>query len=79
LIHNFSFRSVAGIIAGQPFDTVKVRLQTDGQSLAAGTRLSGAAASSYTGSFDCTWKIMRFEGPLAFYKGMVCFSFFVSF
>lgn len=40
--------------AGQPFDIVKVRLQT---------------TAEYTGALDCATKIWRNEGPLAFYKG----------
>ncbi|KAL2002087.1 hypothetical protein VTN02DRAFT_685 [Thermoascus thermophilus] len=39
---------------GQPFDIVKVRLQT---------------TSQYSNAFDCAAKILKNEGPLAFYKG----------
>ena len=59
---DFGFGFVAGItgtIAGYPFDTVKVRLQT--QTL--NHRL-------YTGSLDCFTKIAKQESILGFYKGM---------
>ncbi|KAI9599566.1 mitochondrial carrier domain-containing protein [Syncephalis fuscata] len=42
-----------------PFDTVKVRLQT--QSL---------VQPSYTGTFDCIRQMIRYEGPLSFYQGL---------
>lgn len=59
---DFGFGFVAGVtgtIAGYPFDTVKVRLQT--QTL--NHRL-------YTGSLDCFIKIAKQESVLGFYKGM---------
>jgi solute carrier family 25 carnitine/acylcarnitine transporter 20/29 len=59
---DFGFGFVAGItgtIAGYPFDTVKVRLQT--QTL--NHRL-------YSGSLDCFVKIAKQESILGFYKGM---------
>jgi len=59
---DFGFGFVAGVtgtIAGYPFDTVKVRLQT--QTL--NHRL-------YSGSLDCFTKIARQESILGFYKGM---------
>jgi len=59
---DFGFGFVAGItgtIAGYPFDTVKVRLQT--QTL--NHRL-------YSGSLDCFIKIAKQESILGFYKGM---------
>lgn len=43
---------------GQPFDTVKVRLQTQ----SAGNKL-------YNGVLDCIRKTWVNEGPTAFYKG----------
>ncbi|KAF2500533.1 mitochondrial carrier [Lophium mytilinum] len=45
---------VAQVLLGQPFDIIKVRLQTTTQ---------------YSGAFDCASKIYKSEGPLAFYKG----------
>ncbi|KAH8724577.1 mitochondrial carnitine/acylcarnitine carrier protein [Phaeosphaeriaceae sp. PMI808] len=45
---------VAQVLIGQPFDIVKVRLQTTQQ---------------YTGALDAATKIYRNEGALAFYKG----------
>jgi solute carrier family 25 carnitine/acylcarnitine transporter 20/29 len=59
---DFGFGFVAGVtgtIAGYPFDTVKVRLQT--QTL--NHRL-------YAGSLDCFIKIAKQESILGFYKGM---------
>ncbi|CAF0758668.1 unnamed protein product [Adineta steineri] len=59
---DFGFGFVAGVtgtIAGYPFDTVKVRLQT--QTL--NHRL-------YSGSLDCFIKIAKQESILGFYKGM---------
>ncbi|CAF2381291.1 unnamed protein product [Rotaria sp. Silwood2] len=59
---DFGFGFVAGVtgtIAGYPFDTVKVRLQT--QTLS--HRL-------YSGSLDCFVKIAKQESMLGFYKGM---------
>ncbi|KAI9199835.1 mitochondrial carrier domain-containing protein [Polychytrium aggregatum] len=50
--------SVGGIfqvLVGQPFDTVKVRLQTQ--------------PDQYGGMVDCVKKTLQNEGPLAFYKG----------
>ena len=41
-------------VAGQPFDIVKVRLQTTTQ---------------YSNALGCATSILRNEGPLAFYKG----------
>ena len=45
----------ASIAVGQPFDTVKVRLQTD---------------ASFHGPTDCARRLMRREGFRAFFKGM---------
>ncbi|KZF24556.1 mitochondrial carrier [Xylona heveae TC161] len=45
---------VAQVLIGQPFDIVKVRLQT---------------TSQYSSAADCATKILKNEGPLAFYKG----------
>lgn len=45
---------VAQVLLGQPFDIVKVRLQT---------------TSQYTGALDAATQIYKNEGPAAFYKG----------
>ncbi|KAK8204053.1 mitochondrial carrier domain-containing protein [Phyllosticta capitalensis] len=45
---------VAQVLLGQPFDIIKVRLQT---------------SEEYKGAVDCATKIYKNEGPLAFYKG----------
>ncbi|KAK4224558.1 putative mitochondrial carrier [Podospora fimiseda] len=45
---------VAQVLIGQPFDIIKVRLQT---------------SSQYSGAFSALTSIYRTEGPLAFYKG----------
>ncbi|KAA8644759.1 hypothetical protein EYZ11_002211 [Aspergillus tanneri] len=45
---------IAQVLLGQPFDIVKVRLQTTTQ---------------YSNALDCASKILKNEGPLAFYKG----------
>ena len=47
---------VAQVLVGQPFDIVKVRVQT-------------APHGTYSGILDCVSHILRDEGPLAFYKG----------
>ncbi|KAH8697102.1 mitochondrial carrier domain-containing protein [Talaromyces proteolyticus] len=45
---------ITQVLLGQPFDIVKVRLQT---------------TSQYSSALDCATKIFKNEGPLAFYKG----------
>ncbi|TID13958.1 mitochondrial carrier [Venturia nashicola] len=45
---------IAQVLIGQPFDIVKVRLQT---------------TSQYKNALDCATRIYKNEGPLAFYKG----------
>ncbi|RCI11347.1 hypothetical protein L249_7606 [Ophiocordyceps polyrhachis-furcata BCC 54312] len=45
---------IAQVLIGQPFDIVKVRLQT---------------TNRYTGALDAATSIYKSEGPLAFYKG----------
>ncbi|KAK0565612.1 Mitochondrial carrier protein ymc2 [Tilletia horrida] len=47
---------IAQVLVGQPFDILKVRLQT-------------AAPGTYAGMGDLAKKIIVNEGPLAFYKG----------
>ncbi|KZP34442.1 mitochondrial carrier [Athelia psychrophila] len=44
------------VLVGQPFDIVKVRMQT-------------APKGTYKGMLDCAGGILKNEGPLAFYKG----------
>lgn len=59
---DFTFGFIAGVtgtVAGYPFDTVKVRLQTQTPN----HRL-------YNGSLDCFIKIIKQESVLGFYKGM---------
>lgn len=47
---------VAQVLVGQPFDIVKVRMQT-------------APKGTYSGMLHCAGGILKNEGPLAFYKG----------
>ncbi|KAI0066002.1 mitochondrial carrier [Artomyces pyxidatus] len=47
---------IAQVLVGQPFDIVKVRMQT-------------APKGTYNGMLDCAGGILKNEGPLAFYKG----------
>jgi len=49
----------AGVVVGHPFDTVKVRLQTQ-----------GASGVRYRGTFHCFSKIIAQESVLGLYKGM---------
>ena len=50
---------VAGVLAGYPLDTVKVRLQTQ-----------NPQSALYRGTFHCIRCILKSEGPTALYKGM---------
>ncbi|KAI9748700.1 MAG: hypothetical protein M1815_003028 [Lichina confinis] len=52
---------VAQVLLGQPFDIVKVRLQTSTQ---------------YRNALECAAKILKDEGPFAFYKVSVQFGAF---
>ena len=52
------FGGVCLVAAGHPFDTIKVRLQTQG------------ATPVYSGAFDCLTKTIRSEGFFGLYKGM---------
>ncbi|KAI9779594.1 MAG: hypothetical protein M1839_007259 [Geoglossum umbratile] len=52
---------VAQVLLGQPFDIVKVRLQT---------------TAEYSNALDCASKIWRNEGALAFYKVSIQFGAF---
>ena len=47
---------IAQVLVGQPFDTVKVRLQS-------------APEGTYTGALDVVKKLLANEGPKGFYKG----------
>ncbi|KAF5387535.1 hypothetical protein D9757_006548 [Collybiopsis confluens] len=47
---------IAQVLVGQPFDIVKVRMQT-------------APKGTYSGMMHCAGGILKNEGPLAFYKG----------
>ncbi|KAI0786570.1 mitochondrial carrier [Abortiporus biennis] len=49
---------IAQVLVGQPFDIVKVRMQT-------------APKGTYHGMLHCAGGILKNEGPLAFYKGTV--------
>lgn len=49
------FGGICTVIVGHPFDTIKVRLQTN---------------SSYTGMIDCATKTIKREGVRGLYKGM---------
>ncbi|KAL5035351.1 hypothetical protein BDV3_005298 [Batrachochytrium dendrobatidis] len=53
-----SIGGVVQVLVGQPFDTVKVRLQTQPRE-----------APLYTGVIDCGSKTLKNEGFLGFYKG----------
>jgi len=50
---------VATVLSGHPFDTVKVRLQTQ-----------SATNPIYKGAWDCTSQTVKKEGVFALYKGM---------
>lgn len=58
------FGGVCVVLSGHPLDTLKVRLQTM-------PLPSPGQAPLYTGTWDCTKKIMAKEGPRGFYKGML--------
>ncbi|KDN44470.1 hypothetical protein RSAG8_05517, partial [Rhizoctonia solani AG-8 WAC10335] len=47
---------IGQVLVGQPFDIVKVRMQT-------------APPGTYKGMIDCATGILKNEGPLSFYKG----------
>ncbi|GLI71751.1 hypothetical protein VaNZ11_017070 [Volvox africanus] len=60
---------VARVMIGQPFDTVKTRLQVMGQGTALAAQL--APSEVYKDSMDCVRKMIRSEGPLSLYRGSV--------
>lgn len=47
---------IAQVLVGQPFDMVKVRMQT-------------SAPGTFSSALDCASRVLKNEGPLAFYKG----------
>ncbi|KJA27846.1 hypothetical protein HYPSUDRAFT_51795 [Hypholoma sublateritium FD-334 SS-4] len=51
-----TFGGICQVLVGQPFDIVKVRMQT-------------APKGTYNGMVHCAGGILKNEGPLAFYKG----------
>uniref|UniRef100_A0A8C6WGV3 Si:dkey-178e17.1 n=1 Tax=Neogobius melanostomus TaxID=47308 RepID=A0A8C6WGV3_9GOBI len=56
-----TFGAIAGaasVFGNTPLDVIKTRLQ-------------GLEAHKYKSTFDCAVKIMKHEGPLAFYKGTI--------
>jgi len=53
------FGGMCTVVVGHPFDTVKVRLQTQ-----------SATSPLYSGAWDCTKQTVSREGPRALYKGM---------
>lgn len=75
------FGGVCLVFAGHPFDTIKVRLQTQAYT-------PDGKPSLYAGMFDCAKKIVKKESFRGFYKGMatpiigvvpmyaICFSAF---
>lgn len=60
---------VARVMIGQPFDTIKTRLQVLGK----GTALAKTLPPEYVynNSMDCVRKMMKNEGPFSLYKGTV--------
>lgn len=48
------FSGMAKLAIGHPFDTIKVRLQTN---------------DAFRGPLECLWKTVGKEGPTALYKG----------
>ncbi|KAG2471044.1 TXTP protein, partial [Polypterus senegalus] len=55
------FGAIAGaasVFGNTPLDVIKTRMQ-------------GLEAHKYKNTFDCAYKIMKYEGPLAFYKGTI--------
>ncbi|EIW68366.1 hypothetical protein TREMEDRAFT_32480 [Tremella mesenterica DSM 1558] len=51
-----SVGGIAQVLVGQPFDIVKVRIQT-------------APSGTYKSPLDCAQKLLRSDGPTGFYKG----------
>lgn len=57
-----SIGGIFQVLAGQPFDTVKVRLQTQ-------PTLSKGEVPQFTGALDCAVQTFKKEGFAGFYKG----------
>lgn len=53
------FGGMCTVVVGHPFDTIKVRLQTQ-----------SPTSPAYSGAWDCTRQTVAKEGPRALYKGM---------
>lgn len=51
------------VLVGHPLDTIKVRIQT--------MPVVAGQPPAYTGTFDCAMKIIRKEGPMGLYKGII--------
>lgn len=47
---------ITQVLVGQPFDIVKVRIQT-------------APTGTYSSALDCAKKVIKNDGPLGFWKG----------
>lgn len=60
---------VARVMVGQPFDTIKTRLQVLGQGTALAATLP--PEMTYKNSMDCVRKMVKNEGPFSLYKGTV--------
>ncbi|KAF6257695.1 mitochondrial carrier domain-containing protein [Scenedesmus sp. NREL 46B-D3] len=60
---------VARIMVGQPFDTIKTRLQVLGKGTIGAAGMP--ADMVYTSGMDCVRKMMKAEGPTSLYKGTV--------
>ncbi|ORY35492.1 mitochondrial carrier domain-containing protein [Naematelia encephala] len=51
-----SIGGIAQVLVGQPFDIIKVRIQT-------------APTGTYASPLDCATKLLKNDGPMGFYKG----------
>jgi len=74
-LKNFVAGGVGGmclVMAGHPFDTIKVRLQTAPTTINPKLAEMGLNTphTSYSGALDCFRKTLAHEGILGFYKGM---------
>lgn len=56
---------LAQVLSGQPFDTIKVRLQTQPSGL---DSLAKPGVPRYTGALDCALQTLRSEGLAGFYR-----------
>lgn len=67
-VTNFASSAVAGFFASAlslPFDFVKTRIQKQ--------KAGPDGKLPYSSSLDCAFKVVRTEGPFAFYKGFLTF------